>query len=529
MFCGLLLAIPSSRPVSIDAVGQAPTLADLETHLPAAFSIVDTPDESGLWAIKNESNTIIAKVGKTLPIAQDVVGYRGPTESLITFDEELKIDHVDLIESYDTPEHVDAVVADKQFFEQFRGWPWGGPKTANVDAVSGATLTSLALAEGILKRIGGQRPSLVFSDPITEEERRNWLADEHVGETLIRTGPLSDDIAGYQGPTELLLRIAEDTVNRLELRYSYDNEPYVDYVRTEFGFWKLFEGKSIDELAAFDPKAERVEGVSGATMTSLAVADTVVAAAKRIQSHRNQAETPEESANLFSEVRWSIAEIVTVAVLGILYLLSRAKQFRHKLLRRVWLVAMIVVIGVWSGNLISMALITGWSAEGIAWRLAPGLTFLVFVALTAPPVFKANPYCNHLCPHGAVQQLIRPTSKSKRRWRISGNLQKWLTWIPGVTLSMAYVMVVTWPSVDLSSWEPFHAYLFRIAGWGAFALAGASLLLAFFVPMGYCRLGCPTGRMLDYLRRSSTSSRLQFADGVAVALLLYAVSMRSLG
>ena len=80
-------------------------------------------------------------------------------------------------------------------------------------AVSGATLTSLALAEGVLKRIGGGRPSLFFPDPVSVSELDAWIdegetvenvdawvmvRDQGGNETaqLLRTGPLTDDIAG---------------------------------------------------------------------------------------------------------------------------------------------------------------------------------------------------------------------------------------------------------------------------------------------------------------------------------------------
>jgi hypothetical protein len=82
------------------------------------------------------------------------------------------------------------------------------------------------------------------------------------------------------------------------------------------------------------------------------------------------------------------------------------------------------------------------------------------------------------------------------------------------------------PTIDLSSWEPFHAYLFRIAGWGSFVLALGTLALAAVIPMGYCRLGCPTGRLLDYLRRSAVSDRIQTGDYVAVGLFAVAIILR---
>jgi polyferredoxin len=122
-----------------------------------------------------------------------------------------------------------------------------------------------------------------------------------------------------------------------------------------------------------------------------------------------------------------------------------------------------------------------------------------------------------------VQQLIKPGARSRRRLKLSRAASKWLQRIPGATLVFAYVGLITIPSIDLSSWEPFHAYLFRIAGWGSFALATASLALAAAVPMGYCRLGCPTGRLIDYLRRSALSDRVHSGDFVAISLLVLAL------
>jgi polyferredoxin len=44
--------------------------------------------------------------------------------------------------------------------------------------------------------------------------------------------------------------------------------------------------------------------------------------------------------------------------------------------------------------------------------------------------------------------------------------------------------------------EPFDAYVWEVAGAIAIAIALISLLVSAFVPMAYCRYGCPTGAML---------------------------------
>lgn len=414
------------------------------------------------------------------------------------------------------------------------------PATVKIDAVSGATLTSLALAEGLLKRLGSSRPSLVFPDPLQVDEIQTWFPEATSVENdsgivrgpdnvilgrVLRTGPMSDDVIGYQGPSELLLQLSADQqVMALKIRRSFDNEPYVDYVRQERGFWSIFRDMTLPQLAEFSPKQAGVEGVSGATMTSQAIAETIVQAATA--KAKQDSQTDSHSADRRASMRFSAADIGTLVILVLLAVLSRFRRFHHGMLRRCWLATAVVIIGLWSGNLISLALVAGWSAEGVAWRLAPALAAIAGVTLLMPPLSKRNPYCNHLCPHGAIQQLILPKPKSKRRIRLPASLTRTLRYLPGGILIVAYLWIVMVPRVDLSSWEPFHAYLFRVAGWGSLVLALATLLISACVPMAYCRFGCPTGRLIDHLRRTATSNRIQTADIVAIGLLLFALAAR---
>ncbi|MGI9443628.1 MAG: FMN-binding protein [Rubripirellula sp.] len=537
----LLLAIPKPtlRPQSETVEAPPIEVIELPDDLSGQdLSLDPQQDANGMWRLVDENEETVGLVARTQPIANDVIGYRGPTESLLLFNPDLNLTSVTLLQSADTEEHVTAVKAEQTFFKQFESWVWGGPAAGTqIDAVSGATLTSLALAEGVLKRIGGERPSLLFNQPITIQEIQDWFPEavelnnksgearnsrgELVG-SVIRTGPLSDDLSGYQGPTEMLLKVSPSgIVEAIRIRTSFDNEPYVDYVRTEAGFWAIFEGKTVAELSAFDPQAAGVEGVSGATMTSLIVADTVVAATRELQKTRTSAKT--KTTSWVGPIRWTVADILTISTLVLAATLKFAGVYRRRLFRQIWLIWVVIIIGFWAGNLVSMALIAGWSAEGVAWRLAPGLAAITCVAMLGPPLTKGNPYCNHLCPHGAIQQLVRPKPRSLRYKKLTPALSRMMRRLPGLTLCAAYIALVLLPTIDLASWEPFHAYLFRIASWSSLAFAFATLAISAVLPMGYCRFGCPTGRLLDYLKRTATSDRLQVGDAVAVGLLVFAL------
>jgi Na+-translocating ferredoxin:NAD+ oxidoreductase RnfG subunit len=559
----LLLLIPSPRRGrTIDGNDVAPPGIETITRcLPDADSVEPGQDANGFWVVHDAAGQSIARVARTLPEASDVIGYRGPSEAMILIDAQFNLLGVDLIQSSDTDEHVQAVEKDVAFFDQFRKWKWPGPRSGEkIDAVSGATLTSLALAKGVLKRMGGDRPSLVFPDAVDPNELHRWfpkVEQNRIENDLvvaidsgrqpvgyaIRTGPLSDSVIGYQGPTELLIRVepaagphealSGPKILDVHIRSSFDNEPYVGYCKTESGFWGLFNGRTMQELAKMDLEAERVEGVSGATMSSMAIAETLVASARSFQARaeaRGQSESQSESVwsrirgwgQVGGPVRLAAADWGSVILLCCIPLFRLRGWFRNHRLRILWLIVVVGVIGFWSGNLVSMALVAGWSAEGIAWRLAPALAAIALVALVSPVVGKSNPYCNHLCPHGAVQQLVRPTVKSKRRWTPPPAVISVLRWLPGVLLVSAYLTLLRIPATDLSSWEPFHAYLLRIAPWTALAFAGVTIGFSSLVPMGYCRLGCPTGRLLDHLRRHARSDRIRWPDVVAMGLLLVA-------
>ena len=60
---------------------------------------------------------------------------------------------------------------------------------------------------------------------------------------------------------------------------SFDNEPYVGYVRDDRGFANHFIGQTFESLSQTDQDAPPTEGVSGATMTSQTIAQAIITAA----------------------------------------------------------------------------------------------------------------------------------------------------------------------------------------------------------------------------------------------------------
>lgn len=527
---------------------ESPPLDRVRELMPNAVQLRTDGDRR--WIIDDAESNSIGSIIRTMPEANSVRGYRGPSEAMLVLDENDRVVQAGLLSSQDTTEHVVAVSEDHDFFQQFSGWQLGAKQLPKADGVTGATLTSLAVAGGIAKRLGVNQTSTLFPKPLTIDEIEKSGAwdgskegtvtitdpsatisgpDQRPRLTVYRSAETTEGVIGFQGPTELLWVIGEDessVVEAIRIRDSYDNEPYVDYVRTDRYFWKKFIGRPLDELAEFD--ATSVEGVSGATMTSQAIAEAMVVSAKAIRERRATEVTESTSwlARQAATIRWSAAELATIAMLLGVLVVSRFGSLRKGKLRSLWLLVTFVVMGVWTGNLLSLALFAGWGSGGVAWSIAPGLALLAIVGLLSPPIGKSNPYCNHLCPHGALQQLVRPGHKSRRHVRLSARSQQILKRLGPTTAAIAYLMVLFRPQTDLASWEPFHAYLYPIAGIGTIVIATISFAFSLAVPMGYCRFGCPTGSILDYMRRERQALRFSSQDALVLALLLVAVTHR---
>lgn len=146
----LLWLLPSpTEQLSSSPEGTPPALEAVQRVVTLATEIDERPSREGLWEVRDALGVPIASVARTLPVSEDVIGYRGPSEALIVLDKSLSVLGVAMMQSADTTEHVEAVAEDAAFMNQFRGWRWGDVQQQEIDGVSSATLTSLAFATGV--------------------------------------------------------------------------------------------------------------------------------------------------------------------------------------------------------------------------------------------------------------------------------------------------------------------------------------------------------------------------------------------
>jgi NosR/NirI family nitrous oxide reductase transcriptional regulator len=544
----------------------------VKSVFPDAARVV--PVEGGREVVLDAADEELGFVVQTSPDSDRIVGFSGPTNLLVAFGPDGRIAGLRVLSSGDTLEHVGQVLRDPLFLRQYDGLTWEEAAAhSDVDAVSGATLTSLAIVEGLRKRLGAAPRSLKFPQPpelavvrklfpeaaaVAQEPSQPglWRVTDGSGVLLgmlLRTTPAADNVVGYQGPTEALIGLTvvvsgdeqaeemgkgtgealtpsptpigrgEDDdvppgntdrlrVSGLAVGQTYDNEPYVGYVREDRYFLKLFNGKSLVELSQLDLKAAGVEGVSGATMTSQAVAQGLVEATRRNLEEVRAIETAAER----SRLKLSPRDIGTIAVtlLGLVVGLTPLRGRRW--VRGALLVVLVGYLGFVNGDLVSQALLAGWAQHGVPWRTMLGPGVLTAAALAVPLATRHNVYCTHLCPYGAAQQLLR--KRLPWQMHLGTHWHRALSLLPGLILVWVVIVATVGLPCSLVDIEPFDAYVPTIAGWATLTIAVVGLVASAFVPMAYCRYGCPTGALLGYLRRNRRSGQVTWRDLFAAAL-----------
>ena len=142
----------------LQETGQVIEFPEVRDLLPRAFSLNESPnDSSELWAL-DENDRRIGLVTQTSPTGDSAVGFSGSTNLLVIWDEQDRVSSVSIRSSGDTIDHVNAILEKPTFFEQFEGKSREGlAQLDDVSAVSGATLTSLAIADALALRFGGTK------------------------------------------------------------------------------------------------------------------------------------------------------------------------------------------------------------------------------------------------------------------------------------------------------------------------------------------------------------------------------------
>ena len=333
---------------------------------------------------------------------------------------------------------------------------------------------------------------------------------------VVRTQPQCRDILGYCGVTDALVLLDGSwKILGIRVHASEDTTEYVDNVVVDRRFLKKWNGMTWGAAADLDLKEAGIEGVSGATMTSMAIARSVKA--------RLQMSAGEIAARPALRLGWRDWGMLVVLAAAVAMAFGRA-EWRHRW-KRPYQIGLIVYVGLIAGDLVAQKLLGGWARSGVPWTTAPGLVLLTAAALVVPWTTRKPFYCHHVCPHGAAQELINRCRPARWQWTLPAGVVRGLEFLPVGLLGLTLLVVMVALPLDLADIEPFAAYVVRSAGWVTIGVAVAGLIASFFVPQAYCRFGCPTGALLNFVRARGPTDRFSRRDTLALGFVAAAIAI----
>lgn len=515
LLAAAFLAI-APRGKQAPGTGPAALLERARALIPAAAKLGGERD--GFHELLDANGDPVGWVTGTFPHAAGIRGYNGPSELMVVLDTAGKVRAVRLLRSADTAGHVDKVLADDGFWSQ-----WAGRGEAELGEigtpriVSGATLTSEAMARGVAARFGAEGMDEWFTKKIEPATVAKWFPkadriepDAKAGVLrvfeggneaglVLRSTRMGVGARGFNGVSDVIVAIKGDTVLGVGLLDSRDNQPYVGDVMDELRFADGFAGRGIDDILGASERDGLV--VSGASVTAGAVTTTV-----REMLRRHRAEPPRRG------MPWGAAAAGAWIAAGLVIGLGKRGSGKRV---RLGFAVVSVIAGLTLGWMVGQDQLIGWARNGVDLSHGIPLVVLTAVALLVPAFTGKNVYCSRICPHGAAQTLLG--TAVKRRFGLPAALHRNLQRVPWLTLAAIWLMALLGSGFPFAMIEPFEVWS---AGFYAIlpaAILSIGLIAAVFLPQAYCHYGCPTGAMLKFLTHSPGDFTRR--DAIAAALV----------
>jgi NosR/NirI family nitrous oxide reductase transcriptional regulator len=504
------------REAGRDAALDVRALDAVKAFLPAAVALGPPEGDDRVSAVLDAKGEPVGWAAQTFPEARPVTGYAGPSNLLVVFDRTRRVAGVRLLASADTSGHVVKVVESPGFLSQWNGRSQaslGVPGTPLI--ISGASLTSEAMARGVAARFGATGMDQWFPGEVAIEAVRAWFpeaaslsgtrvlaADGKDLGTLLRASRMGVSVRGFQGASDVLLALdpAKRTVLGAALHGSRDNEPYTSDVRDGLLYDQPFAGMPVKDALAVESGTAVM--VSGASRTAESVEETV-----KEMLRRHLAPPPFEPSLMGPRDAIALAWIAAGLVIGL------GPWRGRKRVRTIFAATSVLTGGLWLGLMTGQDQWIKWSMRGSAAGTALPLLALTAAALLVPAAFGKNVYCAQLCPHGAAQQLVGQLRK--RRFALPPKLHRALAAMPWLTLALLWLLAFLGVGFPFANAEPFEVWSTGFVALVPVMIFAGGLIAAAFLPQAYCHYGCPTGAVLKFL--ASSPGRWTRRDAIAGA------------
>lgn len=314
------------------------------------------------------------------------------------------------------------------------------------------------------------------------------LDNENV-DIYLESTDLIKNIRGYAGEIQIGVFInKEGYIKRVEHIASKETKSYLSDIK-KAGFYKQFRKVSLAN------GNQEIDAISGATITSKAIAKTVSALVEKGIPYPISNYNDVDEVNTFSvEASLNKMWIVDISIIFLMFVFAMQKWIK-KSKKSVLALSLlsVVYIGFFLNNSFTyISFVHPFVGTSVSSLI--GL-YCLFVLLGA--IWGKNTYCKYVCPFGNIQRLIVHMNpvKTKPKFFISNK------WIKRLRAAIT-VVLLSGVLLGLRNWSNYELFpdLFGLSTFGVWTIVSIITVLTTMVyPMIWCRLLCPTGSLLDGL------------------------------
>lgn len=298
--------------------------------------------------------------------------------------------------------------------------------------------------------------------------------------------------SGYAGPMEVIVGIdPSGTLLGVEMVEERESPGFFRLVRNS----KLFAnytGRAMDEPLQL---GDDLDSVTGATMSSEGVAQSVRAAVRSIAAEGLQTSLPAPE----QRIQFGLPEVILILLFVSGYVGHKLRNPRVKRAMR-WgtLVAGMLTIGFLYTLPLTISMIVSflsgywpdWHTHLYWYLLIGGIIFVTTVE-------AKNPYCGWFCPFGAFQECLGAVAKAKTYRPRELNVP--LKWLQRGLVLTAIVLGLALRQPGVAGYEPF-ATLFDLRGtpvqWALLIIVTLASLMMY---RPFCNHLCPIDPVVDFI------------------------------
>ena len=328
--------------------------------------------------------------------------------------------------------------------------------------------------------------NVLLGTQIVEKNNSVFTAYDDAGEVLGYAA--AAEATGYGGPVYLLVGVdVSGEIAGVQVVEQRETPGFYALLR-DGDFFQNFLGH---QAASQFVVGENVDGISGATLSSRAVAQAINLSAAKIHSGA--------LADTAQPIRFGFPEIILLVLFaGALSLRRfRWRQFRKAVQWGVLIVSMIT-LGFMLNQPLTIAnfgsLLAGyWPAwqEHLYWYMM--LAGVLILTLTE----NNNIYCRYICPFGAVQECFGAMGNAKPN--LPPGIYRQLQWVPRWLAVLALSLGLAFRQPGAASFEPFGTLFSLSSGFFPWMLLVFVLFASMLITRPFCYYLCPVRPVIDFI------------------------------